>query len=111
MTYKVAIVAALLLGVSAPAGAWAQGRGAPVQPPPERAEPAPPPKAKERELVPMAQVEANLRRQVPGRLLEAKTVPGRNGPEYQINWSTSDGHRIDFIVDALTGRIIGRSGG
>ena len=114
MTRKAAIFALALLGAAAPAGAWAQGRGNPGQQPAEASSPkadAPPPKAKAPEIrVSIAQAEAAIRQQVPGRRIEARTEQTGNGAQHFIKWSTEDGRRIDFIVDAQTGRIQ-RSGG
>jgi uncharacterized membrane protein YkoI len=67
---------------------------------------APPPR-----LVSLPQVEAAIRRQTPGRLLDADGPSGGDRPVYRIRWQADSGQRIDFTVDARTGAIIGRSGG
>lgn len=56
-------------------------------------------------LVPLGAVIDNIARRTPGRLLDA----GLEGRNYRIRWATTDGRRIDFIVDAESGRIL--SGG
>jgi hypothetical protein len=60
---------------------------------------------------PLGRVMANIRRIAPGRLLDAgleKTPDGRT--VYRVRWAAASGRRIDFIVDAATGAIIGSSG-
>lgn len=62
-------------------------------------------------LMPLGQVMQNIRRATPGRLLDAGLEPGPDGrPAYRVRWAATGGRRIDFIVDAATGAIIGRSG-
>jgi len=62
-------------------------------------------------LAPMGQVTANIRRSTPGRMLDAGLEPGPDGrPAYRVRWAAAGGRRIDFIVDAATGAIIGQSG-
>ena len=62
-------------------------------------------------LMPLGQVMANIRRGTPGRLLDAGLEPGPGGrPAYRVRWAAANGRRIDFIVDAATGAVIGSSG-
>ncbi len=62
-------------------------------------------------MVPMGQVTANIRRVAPGKMLDAGLEPGPDGrPAYRVRWAAAGGRRIDFIVDAATGAIIGQSG-
>jgi uncharacterized membrane protein YkoI len=56
-------------------------------------------------LVPLGRVIDMISRRVPGRVLDA----GLEGRNYRVRWATTDGRRIDFIVDAETGQIL--SGG
>ena len=52
-----------------------------------------------------------LNSQIAGRLLDAGLEPGPGGrPAYRVRWAARGGRRIDFIVDAATGQILGRSG-
>ena len=61
--------------------------------------------------VPLGQVMANIRRGTPGRILDAGLEQGPDGrPAYRVRWAAAGGRRIDFIVDAQTGAIIGQSG-
>ncbi len=62
-------------------------------------------------MLPLGQVMQNISRTTPGRLLDAGLEPGPDGrPAYRVRWAAAGGRRIDFIVDAATGAIIGRSG-
>jgi hypothetical protein len=69
--------------------------------------PAPPSRAN----APLGQAMANIRRVMPGRILNAWTEAGPDGrPTYHVRWAAQGGKRVDFIVDAATGAIIGQSG-
>jgi hypothetical protein len=62
-------------------------------------------------MAPLGQVMDNIRRTTPGRMLDAGVEPGPDGrPTYRVRWAATGGRRIDFIVDAATGAIIGESG-
>jgi hypothetical protein len=66
---------------------------------------------REGRLLQLGQVTDNIRRNVPGRMLDAGLEPGPDGrPAYRVRWAAAGGRRIDFIVDAATGAIIGQSG-
>ena len=69
--------------------------------------PRPPPPR----FVPLNQVVAQIQRSVPGNMLDASGPSGGDRPVYRIRWQAASGQRIDFVVDAQTGAIIGRSGG
>lgn len=61
--------------------------------------------------MPLGQVMANIRRGTPGHILDAGLEQGPDGrPAYRVRWAAAGGRRIDFIVDAQTGAIIGQSG-
>ena len=61
--------------------------------------------------LPLGQVMANISRSTPGHILDAGLEPGPDGrPAYRVRWAAAGGRRIDFIVDAQTGAIIGQSG-
>jgi len=69
--------------------------------------PAPPPRSN----APLGEAMANIRRVMPGRILDAWTEAGPDGrPTYRVRWAAQGGKRVDFIVDAATGAIIGQSG-
>ena len=49
-----------------------------------------------------------IRRRTPGRQLDAGMEPGPGGRMvYRVRWAAADGRRIDYLVDAQTGQIIG----
>ena len=54
----------------------------------------------------MEQAVAIVARRTPGRLLDASPA----GPNYRISWLTSNGRRVDFIVDASSGAILRADG-
>ena len=62
-------------------------------------------------MMPLGQVMARLGQVAPGRLLDAGLEPGPDGrPAYRVRWAATGGRRIDFIVDAVTGAILARTG-
>jgi hypothetical protein len=62
-------------------------------------------------MKPLGEVVGNIQRTVRGRMLDAGLEPGPDGrPTYRVRWAAAGGRRIDFIVDAATGAIIGQSG-
>jgi hypothetical protein len=62
-------------------------------------------------LMPLGQVMQRLSRVAPGRILDAGLEPGPDGrPAYRVRWAATGGRRMDFIVDAVTGAILARTG-
>ena len=59
-------------------------------------------------LVPLESVIRNIARSTPGRLLDAGLEDQGGRPIYRVRWQAANGERIDFIVDARSGAIIGR---
>jgi uncharacterized membrane protein YkoI len=57
------------------------------------------------QTISMEQAVAIVSRRMPGRLLDASPM----GANYRVVWLTTDGRRIDFVIDAGTGAIL--SGG
>jgi uncharacterized membrane protein YkoI len=59
--------------------------------------------------VPMQDVVQRIQQSRGGRVLNAYPENGPDGrPMYRVRWSTPDGRRIDYLVDAETGEIVGR---
>jgi uncharacterized membrane protein YkoI len=57
--------------------------------------------------LPLSQITAVVARRTPGMLLDAGLEAGPGGrPVYRVRWATTDGRRIDYLVDARTGAII-----
>ncbi len=63
----------------------------------------------QRRLIPLNQVIEQLKRGHPGRALDAGAESMGDRPVYRVRWITTDGRRIDFIIDATSGAIL--SGG
>jgi uncharacterized membrane protein YkoI len=62
--------------------------------------------------VPLSQAIAAVRQRSPGHMLDAGMEPGPEGRAlYRLRWATNDGRRIDYLVDAATGAVIGVQGG
>ncbi len=62
--------------------------------------------------VPLSQAIAAVRRQSPGHVLDAGMEGGPEGRTlYRLRWATNDGRRIDYLVDAATGAVVGVQGG
>ncbi|ATQ42146.1 PepSY domain-containing protein [Caulobacter mirabilis] len=112
------LFAAALIGAGSPAAttiAWAQGRGQYDDRDDDRGRRGNPSDdgwsrggdARGGRLVPLEQVIRGIARSSPGRLLDAG-LEGGDRPIYRVRWQTNDGRRIDYIVDARTGQIIGR---
>lgn len=58
--------------------------------------------------VPLGRVIADIERRTPGRILNSWEEQGRDGRTiYRVRWQAEDGRRIDYIVDAQSGRILG----
>ncbi|HUZ13919.1 MAG TPA: PepSY domain-containing protein [Caulobacteraceae bacterium] len=69
-------------------------------------------RVRRRQLVPMRVVIARIRRLNPGprsQQLDAGLEYRGSEPVYRVRWMTNDGRRIDYIVDAATGKVL--SGG
>lgn len=66
---------------------------------------------REGRYVPLGQVIDAIRRQSPGRQLDAgiENEPGGQAV-YRVRWAAADGRRVDYIVDAVTGRILRAEG-
>lgn len=58
------------------------------------------------DYIPLSRIVRRLQRQTPGKMLDANL----NGDTYSIRWLANDGRRIDYQVDATTGRILSSRG-
>jgi hypothetical protein len=57
--------------------------------------------------VPLGQAIDSIRRRGPGRELDAGLEQWQGRPAYRVRWAEPDGRRIDYMVDAETGAILG----
>ncbi len=61
--------------------------------------------------IPLGQAIEAVRRRSPGHELDADLVQGADGRSaYRLRWAASNGRRIDYLVDAATGAIVGVEG-
>ncbi|HEY2048819.1 MAG TPA: PepSY domain-containing protein [Caulobacteraceae bacterium] len=58
-------------------------------------------------FAPLGRVIDSLERRSPGRQLDAGIEYDGGRPVYRVRWITNHGRRIDFLVDAVTGAVIG----
>ncbi|MBV8681676.1 MAG: PepSY domain-containing protein [Caulobacteraceae bacterium] len=58
-------------------------------------------------FAPLSHVIEGLERRAPGRQLDAGIEYDGGRPIYRVRWITVHGRRIDFMVDAVTGAVIG----
>ncbi|HSZ52631.1 MAG TPA: PepSY domain-containing protein [Caulobacteraceae bacterium] len=58
-------------------------------------------------FAPLGHVIEGLERRAPGRQLDAGIEYDGGRPIYRVRWITVHGRRIDFMVDAITGAVIG----
>jgi uncharacterized membrane protein YkoI len=61
---------------------------------------------RQRELIPLLRVIQEIQRRTPGRQLDAGLEQMGARAVYRVRWMTSDGRRIDYMVDATTGAIL-----
>ncbi len=61
--------------------------------------------------VPLAQVLRNIAAGNPGRHLNTTTGDYGGRPAYFVQWQMENGRVVVFIVDAESGRMVGRQGG
>jgi peptidase YpeB-like protein len=57
--------------------------------------------------VPLGQAIESIRRRGPGRELDAGLEQWQGRPAYRVRWAEPDGRRIDYMVDAESGAILG----
>ena len=62
---------------------------------------------RQRRMMPLGDVIEQIRRQAPGRQLDAGLEYQGDRPIYRVRWMTKDGRRIDYLIDAATGAILG----
>lgn len=64
---------------------------------------------RQRKLMPLSRVIAQVRARGPGRELDAGLEYQGERPIYRVRWMTQNGRRVDYLIDAVTGAIL--SGG
>lgn len=58
----------------------------------------------------LSRVIDEIRSRTPGRQLDAGLEQYKGRPVYRVRWAAVGGRRIDYIVDASTGAILGSEG-
>jgi hypothetical protein len=58
------------------------------------------------QLAPLGRVITSIRERTPGRQLDAGLEQMGSRLVYRVRWMTSQGRRVDYIVDAATGAIV-----
>src|SRR5579864_2151290 len=64
---------------------------------------------RQRRIMPLSRVIEQISARSPGRQLDAGLEYQGDRPIYRVRWMTSDGRRVDYLIDAATGAIL--SGG
>jgi len=59
------------------------------------------------QMAPLGFVIANLQRRAPGRQLDTAVEFEDGRPVYRVRWITNQGRRIDYVMDAASGRYLG----
>ena len=98
------LVIAALLAAAAPAVAEAQAHRSPPAAGSFQV-------AQGRGLVPLSRVLAMIAQRTPGRHLNTTTGDSGGRPAYYVQWQMDNGRVVVFVVDAESGRIIGRQDG
>jgi len=61
--------------------------------------------------VPLSRILPMIAQREPGRHLNTTMGEAGGRPAYYVQWQTTDGRVVIFVVDAESGQIIGRQGG
>ena len=61
---------------------------------------------KQGHFVPLARVIADINRRTPGYQLDTGIEQENGRTVYRVRWAASNGRRIDYIVDAVSGAIL-----
>jgi hypothetical protein len=62
---------------------------------------------RQRQLVPLGRVIAQIGVRTPGRQLDTGLEYQGGRAVYRVRWMTRDGRRVDYLIDAATGAILG----
>ena len=62
---------------------------------------------RQRRIVPLESVLGQIRAREPGRQLDAGLEYRGDRVIYRVRWMTADGRRVDYMIDATTGAILG----
>jgi uncharacterized membrane protein YkoI len=62
---------------------------------------------RQHQLVPLGRVIARIGVRTPGRQLDTGLEYQDGRAVYRVRWMTRDGRRVDYLIDAATGAILG----
>jgi hypothetical protein len=62
---------------------------------------------RQRQLIPLGRVIAQIGVRTPGRQLDTGLEYQDGRAVYRVRWMTRDGRRVDYLIDAATGAILG----
>ena len=62
---------------------------------------------RQRQIIPLGRVIAQIGVRTPGRQLDTGLEYQDGRPVYRVRWMTRDGRRVDYLIDAATGAILG----
>ena len=62
---------------------------------------------RQRQLIPLGRVIAKIGQRTPGRQLDTGLEYQGGRAVYRVRWMTRDGRRVDYLIDAATGAILG----
>jgi hypothetical protein len=62
---------------------------------------------RQRRILPLESVLGQIRAREPGRQLDAGLEYEGDRVIYRVRWMTADGRRVDYMIDATTGAILG----
>ena len=62
---------------------------------------------RQHQLVPLGRVIAQIGQRTPGRQLDTGLEYQDGRAVYRVRWMTRDGRRVDYLIDAATGAILG----
>jgi hypothetical protein len=57
-------------------------------------------------FAPLGDVIVNLNRRAPGRLLDTRLTQDGGRSTYHVVWLTEQGRRVEYVVDAASGRVL-----
>ena len=61
-------------------------------------------------MMPLESVVPKLNRRTPGRMVDTGIEDRGGQTVYRVRWKAADGRRIDYLVDAATGAVVGAVG-
>jgi uncharacterized membrane protein YkoI len=105
------LIAALLVGLAAPAAAFAQDQDRPSLGAGHGDQGTARDAVKAGRQAPLSRVLSMIAQRTPGRHLNTSQGDYGGRPAYFVQWQRTNGQVVVFIVDAQSGQVIGQQGG